>query len=536
MRSLGSEVSLINLVFSTLLVAALATVLGLQLYDAGVSNAEATLRSRNEAVRYFIQGAFSEIQAAVEVLADNEDVRRAADDPRSRREARALFRSFARSNEHISYVYAGHENGSLLINDYTPPTEYDVVDRPWYQAAMEAAPRVSTGTPYQDVIDEEWLVSVGKALPGLNGVVAIDSSIDQIAALLEEQGEGYASSYSFVTDETGTILIHHDERYVNRPIRELVEGEVTLEGARGRFEYALAGVPKTAIFSRIDHVGWLVITVVEQAEILRPVRRSIVVILIVVALATAAVTTAQIAILRKRFVRPTLELHRRVRSIVRGDEVAESGYVFPNNEIGMTAREVAQLAEHELLERSRRLQETNDQISAANSVLRRKNVDLFRMSMIDEMTGLYNRRMLEWELEREHRLAARSKRCFSVLLVDVDHFKSINDRFGHQTGDEVLARIGELIRNSIRSTDIPGRWGGEEFLILCPETDRSGAAAAADSVRAGIESAAFAIPGRVTVSVGAAELRTGESVSSLVTRADENLYAAKAGGRNRVVT
>jgi diguanylate cyclase (GGDEF)-like protein len=113
-------------------------------------------------------------------------------------------------------------------------------------------------------------------------------------------------------------------------------------------------------------------------------------------------------------------------------------------------------------------------------------------------------------------------------MIDIDHF-------GHQAGDAIIARVGEVIRETIRSTDIPGRWGGEEFLILCPETDRSGAAAAAESVRAGIESAELPVPVRVTVSVGAAELASGESVESVVARADEKLYAAKAKGRNRVV-
>lgn len=535
MRRLGSEVILINILLGGLLMAALAALLGVHLYNTGLSKAETTLGSRNQAVQYFIEGYFSEIRGAVEVLAADADVRDADDRTGSREEALELFRSFERANEHIAYVYAGYEDGLLLINDYTPPARYSVRDRPWYQAALDAAPNVSTGTPYQDAIDREWLVSVGKALPARDGVVAIDSSIDRIAELLEERGDGYESSYSFVADQSGTVLIHHEGSYVNRPLRDIIDGDASLTNDSGRFEYTLENVEKTAVYSRIDEVGWFVVTVVEEREILRPTLRSIGLVVTLIVLATALVTSVQISVLRRRFVRPVLELHRRVRSIVNGGEAHESGYAFPRNEIGATASEVTRLAERELVERSHRLQETNDEIKAANALLRQKNADLFRLSTLDPMSGLYNRRMLERELEREHRLSARSERRFSILMIDVDHFKSINDRFGHQAGDAVIERIGEVIRETIRSTDIPGRWGGEEFLILCPETDSSGAASAAESVRTAIESAELSIPESVTISVGASELAHGESVTALVARTDEKLYAAKANGRNTVV-
>ncbi|MFW6232054.1 MAG: diguanylate cyclase [Spirochaetota bacterium] len=481
MRTLGSEVSLINIVLGGLLMTALAALLGVHLYNTGLSKAETTLGSRNQAVRYFIEGYSSEIRGAVEVLAAAEDVRDAIRRTESREEALELFRSFERANEHIAYVYAGYEDGLLLIDDYTPPARYSVRDRPWYRAAMDAAPNVSTGTPYQDAIDREWLVSVGKALPACDGVVAIDSSIDRIAELLEDRGGGYESSYSFVADHSGTVLIHHEGSYVNRPLREIIDGDASIESDSGRFQYALDNVEKTAVYSRIDEVGWVVVTVVEEREILRPTVRSIGLVVSLIVLATALVTSVQISVLRRRFVRPVLELHRRVRSIVNGGETQEAGYAFPRNEIGATASEVTRLA------------------------------------------------------EREHRLSARSERRFSILMIDVDHFKTINDGFGHQAGDAVIERIGEVLRETIRSTDIPGRWGGEEFLILCPETDLSGAASAAESVRAAIESAELAIPESVTVSVGASELAHGESVTGLVSRTDEKLYAAKAKGRNRVV-
>lgn len=111
---------------------------------------------------------------------------------------------------------AGVRAPGLLIDDYTPPAQYNVLDRPWHRAAMEAAAKVSTGTPYQDAVDSEWLVSVGKAFPARDGVVAIDSSIERIVGLLEGHGESYETSYSYVVDQTGSVLIHHEERHLER--------------------------------------------------------------------------------------------------------------------------------------------------------------------------------------------------------------------------------------------------------------------------------------------------------------------------------
>lgn len=150
-------------------------------------------------------------------------------------------------------------------------------------------------------------------------------------------------------------------------------------------------------------------------------------------------------------------------------------------------------------------------------------------SRIDELTGLTNRRGIEERLDEEIARARRFGHPLSLLLIDVDDFKQINDRFGHQQGDLALQRIARSIEGNIRSIDTAARYGGEEFLVLMPETAIAGAAVVAERIRSRIDAAATA-----TVSIGAAELEDPASAARLIEYADGALYRAKFGGKNRV--
>lgn len=152
----------------------------------------------------------------------------------------------------------------------------------------------------------------------------------------------------------------------------------------------------------------------------------------------------------------------------------------------------------------------------------------------DRLTGLHNRSYGEQQLAKAWRQSLRYKRPMSVILADIDHFKSINDTFGHASGDRVLAEFGAALRRSVRSADTLIRWGGEEFLVIIPETDLQTASKLAERIRATIESLHDEEVERMTVSLGVAQLKAEESPDHLVRRADQALYAAKAAGRNRV--
>jgi diguanylate cyclase (GGDEF)-like protein len=152
----------------------------------------------------------------------------------------------------------------------------------------------------------------------------------------------------------------------------------------------------------------------------------------------------------------------------------------------------------------------------------------------DELTGLANRRTLSRILEREMARSDRHLAPLSVVIVDLDHFKAVNDTHGHAAGDLVLQRVADVLGESVRAGDVAGRWGGEEFLILAVDASADRAVALAERCRRGIRELSIPGVGRVTASFGVASHVVGDTFESLVARADDALYAAKANGRDRV--
>ena len=164
-------------------------------------------------------------------------------------------------------------------------------------------------------------------------------------------------------------------------------------------------------------------------------------------------------------------------------------------------------------------------------------IDMLRhKAMIDGLTGTYNRSQIEHVLDKEIERVSRYDRNLSVIMIDIDHFKTLNDTHGHATGDAVLKAFAERISKQLRSTDAVGRWGGEEFLVVLPETDAAAACILANSLCKKIASAPLAEGMNVTASFGVADIRSSHDRSLLVEAADEALYAAKADGRNTVRT
>lgn len=170
----------------------------------------------------------------------------------------------------------------------------------------------------------------------------------------------------------------------------------------------------------------------------------------------------------------------------------------------------------------------------ATLMIQNKNTELEKLSITDKLTGIYNRFKLDEMIEYELMNAERYKRIFSVIIGDIDRFKSINDSFGHFAGDSVLKETSSLIRQTCRKIDTIGRWGGDEFLIICPETSLSGARSLAETIRSSVEKHTFSINQEITISLGVSEYQINDNAVALIKRADDALYSAKDHGRNRV--
>ncbi len=174
------------------------------------------------------------------------------------------------------------------------------------------------------------------------------------------------------------------------------------------------------------------------------------------------------------------------------------------------------------------------ELRQAQALLLSQNKQLEQLAITDQLTGLYNRLHLDRTLAEEYERQRRYGTSFSLLILDIDEFKAVNDKFGHPVGDQVLVGIAHILRTNVRQVDVVGRWGGEEFLVMCRETALEGALLMAEKLRLAIECHVFEAVGRKSASVGVAAFRPGETVIETIKRADAALYQAKQAGRNRV--
>lgn len=241
-----------------------------------------------------------------------------------------------------------------------------------------------------------------------------------------------------------------------------------------------------------------------------------------------------------------LSLSRPIELLARSAKRVQNkqpGATFP---LDHPVREIAQLGQsiqgmtESLLGKERELQEANASLEATvaqrTAALTEANAELLKLATHDALTGVFNRRRFDEKLAEYSLLFQRTGRTFALLFIDADHFKRINDTYGHAVGDDVLSQLAALIQANTRATDFVARYGGEEFAVLLPDIEAPESPdVVAEKIRAAVAAAPFATVDQVTVSIGVGvSLATDSTHNALIKRADQQLYHAKAQGRNQV--
>ena len=286
-------------------------------------------------------------------------------------------------------------------------------------------------------------------------------------------------------------------------------GFVTVDGRKN-----LAGV------AFLPTIGWFEITLLDLNTLLP---KSYLWPLVAVFIASLLITLIVFhLIIQSRIVQPIVGLEEAVEK-VRGGSFMLPRLDKPDNEIGRLVDHFEKMTES--------LRDTTRELE--NKVVQR-TADLHRLARIDPLTNLKNRRGLDEALDEEIQRAERSGNGFGVIWLDIDHFKSINDQLGHQAGDEILCRVALWLKAGVRPYDHPGRWGGDEFVILLAPCDLLTLEHVARRVRETVEQESRKTGTPVTISVGGYFSKPGDNIDTVLRNADKALYHAKNEGRNRV--
>lgn len=215
------------------------------------------------------------------------------------------------------------------------------------------------------------------------------------------------------------------------------------------------------------------------------------------------------------------------------DEIATLSHAF--NHMGNKINDYIDKIESDKILLELRVADRTQELEDAKQKMDEVNNRLKKIAVTDHLTGLYNRIKIEDNMATESLRRMRYRADFSVILLDIDKFKNVNDTYGHDVGDSTLVTLAHILSEHVRNIDVVGRWGGEEFIIVCPGTAVDGAEILAENLRKIIEVTVFHTVKNITCSFGVAEMRDNEMIKGMVKRADVGLYLAKERGRNRVV-
>ncbi len=482
---------------------------------------------------------------------------------------------------YLNCHYAMEEGGRL--GEQTLPSgqchAYDPRGRPWYRAAVETdGPTWSGIYQFSNLhVDQKLADMAVRAVRGpggkLAGVLGVDLVLSQLGDFLRDLKVG-ETGVTFIMDRDGGLVagstvglpgvVGPDKKI--RRLRADACGDIVIAGTAAELARAfpvlddidepqqLTGrVASRLMFIHVlpfadgRGIDWLLVVVVPEADFMAKIRSGDRLTVLFV-LAAFLVAVLMGVVTARRIVQPIRQMNLSARGLARGEWVEELSEDRPD-EIGELAASFNQMAreikgfvlqlEEKVATRTRELDDKNRQLEREILERTRAQEELRRLAAVDALTGAANRRRFRELASSEVERAARYERPLAVVLIDLDHFKGVNDTYGHQAGDDVLRVFAERCRAVGRKTDVFARYGGEEFILLLPETRVVEARVVAERLRSVVAAEPFetcAGPILVTCSLGVAGTEQTEkpALDTLVARADQALYQAKREGRNRV--
>ncbi len=428
--------------------------------------------------------------------------------------------------DHETSVVASSSDSAGAVN--LPPS--------WLQELQtdDAVDRAILGTPYWDQHTEHAVltiaVPVGSPAGPFLGALAARLKINSVDSILKSYSPG-ESGQAYLITLAGNVITSSrmssaglmSMRLSQAAIGKLLEVEGTA------IEYTnYLGTDVVGTLHRIPRLNWALVAEIPIAEAYAQVARlrNVTVAIVAVLLLGVGLIAYVLALV---IVRPLDRLTAGAREVAAGD-LSVGLPVIGRGEISYLTEVFNDMVT--------KLRRGREELDAANETLTEQNAALERLSITDGLTGLFNRRQLMEALAKESQRTRRHKRPFALLMLDVDHFKKCNDTYGHLVGDDVLKKLGSILRGMVRDVDLVARYGGEEFVVLLLEASQDGGSEVAERIRERIAAETFTSGKEefnITVSIGVAECSAVDpSPDAVISQADRALYQAKQHGRNRV--
>lgn len=343
----------------------------IHLYQTGVSDAEQKISTSNLIISTNIDNVFRNVANTVDVLTTDPSVIHYAEaTPSEQKRVRNLYQSLTDSNPFIKYCFSGYDDGTIVINNYALPEGYNAVQRPWYTSAFDKYPDMSIGLPFQDVANNEWLISVSKVIVDEEGnkvgVVAIGCAFDPIIDLMNSN-KYYPSQANFIVSEDNYVILHQNSSLIGLHIDQISkDSSMLLNRQEGFVKYPLADGMRNAYYKKSGLAHWTLISAIDSSEITTPIVIRVVFVILILIVVSLLLGLVQVTIFERRFVEPLSKMRQRISNIMQGEAVEDEPVSFTNDELESIVKNIELIAKstltHKVQELNLILESTSDSI------------------------------------------------------------------------------------------------------------------------------------------------------------------------------